>query len=293
MNPTTIRLGVAQPRAVADPDPEVNVARAADIVARAATAGAELLLFPEGYPGPTLRRPTAVYEAGPRMADAAAAHGVAVCWSRMELCDDGRYRLVVYVVDGQGRRVLRYARAHPATLPPSETEVWVAPGEDLAVFEVGGVPMGLIVCSELWIPEPTRVLAVRGAEVILSPAGGGFTSLTANWQIIARARAIENLCYVALTNNIFSDEVGAAMIAGPEHVMAASGVEELVVATLDLERVRWLRGRDDSIRDPKPFSSIPGLVRARRPELYEELVKPAGDLYDYFTEPDAGAAKGA
>lgn len=145
--------------------------------------------------------------------------------------------------------------------------------------------MGVVVCSELWIPELTRVLAIRGAEVILSPAGGGFTTLTENWQVIARARAIENLCYVALTNNIWDDERGAAMVAGPERVEASSGSGELVVATLDLARVRWLRGRDDSLVEPKPFSSIPGLVRARRPELYEDLVKPAPDLYDFFTEP--------
>ncbi len=46
--------------------------------------------------------------------------------------------------------------------------------------------------------------------------------------------------------------------------------------------VEWLRDRDDSIAEPKPFSSIPGLLRARRPELYEDLTKPAEDLFDYF-----------
>jgi predicted amidohydrolase len=144
--------------------------------------------------------------------------------------------------------------------------------------------MGVVVCSELWAPEPSRVLAIQGAEVILSPAGGGFTTLTANWQIIARARAIENHCYVALTNNIWDDEIGAAMVAGPEHVASASGVEDLIMATLDLERVRWLRRHDDSLKEPKPFSSIPGLTRFRRPELYEELTKPREDVYDFFTD---------
>ena len=152
------------------------------------------------------------------------------------------------------------------------------------MFELEGVKIGVIVCSELWVPEPTRVLAIRGAEILLSPAGGGFTSLTENWQLIARARAIENLMYVAMTNNIWSDERGAAMIAGPEHVVAASGYEELIMGTLDLERARWLRDHDDSIVEPKPFASIPGLVRFRRPELYGELAAPADDLYDFATD---------
>ncbi len=285
MASTSLRLGVAQPRTVVEPDAEVNVARAVEIAARAAALGADLILFPEGYPGPVLTKPRDSYEASPAMAAAAAAHGLAICWSRMELCGDGHYRLVVYVLDKRGRQVLRYERAHPATLPPDEARVWVAPGESLGFVTLEEVGVGIVVCSELWIPEPTRALALRGAQVILSPAGGGFTSLTDNWQSVVRVRAIENLCYVAMTNNIWRDEVGAAMIAGPEEVAVSSGTEEVLVATLDLDRVEWLRSRDDSMVEPKGFSSIPGLLRARRPEMYEDLVKPGPDLYDFHTPP--------
>ena len=289
MTAGSFRLAVAQPRTVVEPEAEHNVARAVELTARAAARGADLILFPEGYPGPVLTKPKDVYDAAAAMAAAAAESTIAVCWSRMERCGDGHYRLVVYVVDERGRQVIRYERAHPATLPPDEARVWVAPGEDgLALLELDGVQIGIIVCSELWIPEPTRVLALRGAEVILSPAGGGFTSLTENWQTIVRSRAIENLCYVAMTNNIWKDELGAAMIAGPEHVLVSSGTEELLLATLDLDRVEWLRSHDDSMVEPKAFSSIPGLLRARRPELYEDLVKPGHDLYDFHTPPDTG-----
>lgn len=281
----TLRLAVAQPRTVVEPDAEVNVARAVELAARAATLGAELITFPEGYPGPVLTKPKDDYEAGPGMESAAQEHGIAICWSRMERCGDGYYRLVVYVIDKGGHQVIRYERVHPATLPPDETRVWVAPGDSLAFLDLDGVGIGIVVCSELWIPEPTRALALQGAELILSPAGGGFTSLTENWQTIIRARAIENLCYVAMTNNIWRDEVGAAMIAGPEYVAVSSGTEELLLATLDLDRVGWLRSHDDSMVEPKGFSSIPGLLRARRPELYDDLVKPGPGLYDFHTPP--------
>ena len=217
----SVRLAVAQPRTVVDPDAELNVARAVELAARAADLGAKLILFPEGYPGPVLPRPKDVYEAGPAMEAAAGEHGIAICWSRMERCADGRFRLVVYVVDRRGRQVIRYERTHPATLPPDESRVWVAPGESLGFLELDGVAIGLVVCSELWIPETARVLALRGAELILSPAGGGFTSLTDNWQTIVRARAIENLCYVAFTSNIWRHEVGAAMIAAPSTCWSA------------------------------------------------------------------------
>ena len=122
------------------------------------------------------------------------------------------------------------------------------------------------------------MLAIRGAQLLLSPSGGGFTSLTGNWQLLTRARAIENLMYVAMTNNIWSQEMGAAMVAGPEHVVAHSPYDDLITADLDLARLRWLRDHDDSIIEPKPFASIPGLVRFRRPELYGDLVAPAEEF---------------
>jgi predicted amidohydrolase len=216
------------------------------------------------------------------MAEAAAAGSIAVCWSRVEACPDGEYRLVVYAVDSDGRVIARYPRAHPATIPPDETGYWTAPGEEgLVDFQLDGVHFGIVVCSELWVPEPTRVLALRGVEVLLSPAGGHFTSLLPNWQLLARARAIENLMHVVLTNNIWDGEAGAAMVAGPEHLVAAAASEELFYAQLDLARARWLRDHDDSIEEPKPFSSIPGLTRYRRPRLYSELTAVLAADYDF------------
>jgi len=61
------------------------------------------------------------------------------------------------------------------------------------------------------------------------------------------------LCYVALTNNILGNEVGSAMISGREIIEAASATEEMDLSSIDLERVRWLSSRDDSIKKPKSF----------------------------------------
>lgn len=284
----SIRLAVAQPTFVDGEHAERNVDVAESLVARAAADDADLVLFPEGCPGPSLRQPLDTYDPTARLQAAAAAHGIVVVWSRMERCRDQRVRLVVYAIERDGATVLRYERAHPATIPPVDEGhgVWTAPGPELCpVVELAGVPMAVVVCSELWVPESSRVSAVRGAEVLLSPAGGGFTSLTQNWLVMVRARAIENLCHVAMTNNIWGDEIGAATIAGPERVLISSGTEDLLVATLDLARARWLREHDDSIVEPKGFDSIPGLVRARRPELYGDLVASAADTYAFFDDP--------
>jgi len=279
-----LRLAVCQPLAAPTERRCDNVPRAIELIARGAAAGAELVVFPEHSPGPFL--PGEDFDATSAMIEAAKTHQVAVLWSRMEHCPDDRWRLVVYAHGPDGAQLIRYERTHPATVPACDTGAPVAPGEQLGLFNYAGVRFGIAVCSELWIPETTRCLALAGAEVILSPAGGHFTSLTANWQVIARARAIENLCHVVLTNNLYGVESGAALIAGPEHVLAAGGHEEIFVATCDLARARWLRDTDDSLAEPKPFDSIPGLLRARRPALYQALVTPRPDDFDYHRAGD-------
>ncbi len=290
--PDQIRLSIAQPRYIHGADSERNVGVAEELIARAAADDSDLILFPEGSPGPSLHQPRDGYDPTERMQTAASTHNIAVCWSRMEQGPDGNYMLVVYVLDQHGSLVARYERAHPATNHPSEANhgLWTAPGPELSpVFTIKDVPMGIVVCSELWPPESARVLAVKGAEVILSPAGGGFTSLSDNWQLIVRVRAIENLCHVAMTNNRWSDEPGIATLAGPERIIITSGTEELLTATIDLARARWLRDQDDSFSEPKGFDSIPGLVRARRPELYGALAARDGTAFDYFSDPTVTA----
>jgi predicted amidohydrolase len=279
--PDTLRIAVAQPPARDGEDELVKVDDAVATIAAAGRDGVELLAFPEAYPGP-IRAGTG-HDAMAAIAAAAAAARCAVCWSRIERGEDGLHRTVAYLHDRCGSVALRYERSHPATGDVHQvlSGVPMAPGEGLALADLGGLRIGILICSELWIPEIARSLAVRGAEVLLAPAGGAFPRVAPNWQLIARARAIENQCHLGLTQALFGNERGAALIAGPETLLAASEEPGLIVADADLERARWLRSADDSMREPKPFDSLPGLLRARRPELYEALSEPGGDLYDY------------
>jgi predicted amidohydrolase len=277
MPPAAFTVALAQPRAGGDVG---RIDWAVDAVHQAARLGAELLLFPEGYPGPM--RATERYDAAAPLAAAAAAAGCAVCWSRVEATADGRFHMVGYLHGPHGGQVGRYVRSHPATGDVHQvlSGTPIAPGPRLAdLVDLGGVRAGLLVCSELWLPEIARVLAIRGAEVLLAPAGGAFGPLRRNWRIIARARAIENHCYVAVTQSLFADERGLAMVAGPEDDVAELAGEGVLVARLDLQRPRWLRAADDSMAEPKP--SVAGLLRARRPELYGDLATAGDGLYDY------------
>lgn len=289
VQPDALRIGVAQPPAREGEDEEVKVEDAVATIAEAGRSGVELLAFPEAYPGPI--RAGADHDATAAIAAAAADARCAVCWSRIERGEDGLYRTVAYLHDRDGSVALRYERSHPATgdVHPVLSGVPMAPGPELALTEIGGLRVGVLICSELWIPEIARSLAVRGAEILLAPAGGGFHRVAPNWQLIARARAIENQCHLGLTQSLFGAERGAALIAGPEELLAVSEEPGLIVADADLERARWLRSADDSMQEPKPFDSLPGLLRARRPELYGALAEPRDGLYDYGAAARAGS----
>jgi predicted amidohydrolase len=289
--PDTLRAAVVQPRVLLDGPPGANTAEAAEAVALAGAEGARLVLFPEAYPGPL--RAGDPDAPGPVLAEAARRAGAYVVWGRVEAGSDSLWRVMSEVIGPDGAVFACTARTHPATGDVHRvlSGTAVAPGAELATVPVDGVPVGLLTCSELWLPEVARILALRGAEVILAPAGGGLGAVAENWRLVARVRAIENECHVLLTQGRYRGEPGCALIAGPEGVVAASEDRTVVVADLDLARARWLRERDDSMEDPKPFRSLPGLLRARRPELYAELAQPREGLYDYAGAALEGAAR--
>lgn len=283
--PETMRLAVAQPRIASVMPEESRVDQAVALADEAAGLGAELLVLPEGYPGPL--RITSVFDAEPAMASAAISHGLAICWSRVERGEDGGWRLVAYITGSDGQRLMRYERAHPATGDVHQvlSGTHLTPGSGFGIADLNGVRVGVLICSELWLPEVARVLTLKGAEVLLAPAGGGLHRVAANWQLIARARAIENQSHLGLTQHLFGDEAGSALIAGPERVLAATTSAGVIAADLDLARSRWLRATDDSMVEPKPFDSLPGLLRGRRPDLYSEICAPREGLYDYSQPP--------
>lgn len=281
MSRAGLRLAVAQPRIDGEAPEEQRTLDACELVAAAGSQGAELVLFPESYPGPITAGLD--HDAAPAIAAACREAGVAACWGRVEPSGDGRFVTVVLLTDRDGREAGRYVRSHPATgdVHPVLSGAPMAPGPAPGMFELSGLKLGVVVCSELWNPELCRVLALRGAEILLAPAGGGFRRVAENWRLMARARAVENEMFVALTQQLFGDETGSALIAGPEGLLAAETKPGLLVGDLDLERARWLRAHDDSMREPKQFSSLPGLLRARRPELYGELGAERDGLYDF------------
>jgi 5-aminopentanamidase len=110
------------------------------------------------------------------------------------------------------------------------------------------VTIGMLICSEVYVPELARLLALKGAEILFMPAGLWKSAQWDNWRVLMRARAIENLAYTATCQNILGEEpenAGLAMICSPEGVLVDSSQDGVFLADCDLDRLRMLRAAQD------------------------------------------------
>jgi deaminated glutathione amidase len=142
------------------------------------------------------------------------------------------------------------------------------PGEEIVTAPLGDADLGLTVCYDLRFPELYRVLAVEGAEVITVPAA--FTLFTGkdHWELLLRARAVENQCYVVAANQwgSFADgkaAYGRSLIADPWGVVLAEAPDEDCVISAEIDRARMedIRRRLPSLanRQPAAYRSPSGV----------------------------------
>jgi len=272
----TFRIAIVQPIAHPPGEDERNLADAVRAIEHAAHEGADFVCFPETYPGPW--RMPAGYDPIPALAAAAATHSVHVVFGTIEPIDRRAataYNLIVMAYP-DGRTPVRYRRTHPNgpwiyTGGPSWEFKYVA-GNEFPVFDTAHGKVGLAMCSEVYMPEVTRSLALRGAELIFMPAGTDKRRLWATWRTLIWARAIENLAMVVTTQNLFDHgQRGLAMVASPEEILFESTAAGLSVVDVDLERVRYLRSTRDEVGSSQACATKQGVLgpQWQRPELYD------------------------
>ena len=128
-------------------------------------------------------------------------------------------------------------------------------GDELVVTETaGGVEVGMSVCYDLRFPELYRILAIRGARVLTVPAAFTLATTRDHWEVLLRARAIEDQAFVIAANQVGEHAPGyrsggRSMIVDPWGVVIAQApdAETFVVADLDFERLRRIRAKLPSL----------------------------------------------
>jgi predicted amidohydrolase len=139
----------------------------------------------------------------------------------------------------------------------SDTE---QPGEEIVTSATGdGVELGLSVCYDLRFPELYRILALRGALVLPLPAAFTLPTTRDHWEVLLRARAIENQAFVVAANQIGTHPPhhrsgGRSMIVDPWGLVLAQAPdrEGVIVAELDLDRQEQIRRQLPSLANRRP-----------------------------------------
>jgi predicted amidohydrolase len=274
----TFRIAVVQPISHPPGEDERNVADAVRAVERCAHEGADFVCFPETYPGPW--RMPATYDPIPALAEAAATQGVHVVFGTIEPLDRkaGTAHNLIVMAYPDGRTPACYRRTHPngpwIYTGGKSWEFQYVAGNDFPVFDTKHGRVGLAMCSEVYMPEVTRALALRGAELIFMPAGVDKRRLWATWRTLIWARAIENLALVVTTQNLFShNDRGLAMVASPEEILCESTAAGTSFIDVGLERVRHLRATRDELGSSQHCAAKQGLLgpQWQRPELYDSF----------------------
>ena len=242
-------------------DVERNLSAAEALVARAAERGARLVALPENFAflrseGQAVPEPQALD--GPwvgRMAALAARLGITLLAGTVPeaVAGDARVRNTSVLIGPDGRTIAAYRKIHlfdidlPGMEPLRESRS-VAPGDEIVVADTPAGRLGLSVCYDVRFPELYRELARRGARVLCVPAA--FTERTgkAHWEVLLRARAIENLAYVLAPAQVGHHgggrtSHGQALIADPWGALVAQvpDGEGIALAELDFERQDRLR----------------------------------------------------
>jgi predicted amidohydrolase len=247
-------------------DRGANLSAALAMLERAAADGADIAVLPEyvDYLGPVEQEPApepADGEFASIFADAARRLSLwVVAGSYREVGPgDGRTFNTSLVFDRSGVLKATYRKVHlfdvdiPGRVAYQESRT-VAPGAELATVDVEGVRFGLSICYDLRFPELYRQLAVAGAQALLVPAA--FTAHTGqfHWEVLLRARAIENQCYVVAAAQTGEHEPGRScyghsMVVDPwgTVVSRAAGEVDLVLADLDVERMAQVRAELPSL----------------------------------------------
>ncbi|OBB86343.1 carbon-nitrogen hydrolase family protein [Mycobacterium sp. 852002-30065_SCH5024008] len=269
-----MRIALAQ--ILSGTDPAANLDLVREYSGRAADAGAKLVVFPEatmcrfGVPLAPIAEPVdGPWAAGVR--GIAADCGITVIAGMFTPAGDGRVKntLIAAGPGSPNEPDTHYDKIHLYDAFGFTESRTVAPGREPVVITVAGVRVGLTVCYDIRFPALYTELARRGAQLIAVCAswGAGPGKLD-QWTLLARARALDSMSYVAaagqadpgesLTGSGAPTGVGGSLVASPfgEVVASAGSAPQLVLADIDVDRVAKARESIAVLRNHSDFAQL-------------------------------------
>ena len=267
-----MKLGLVQMQVCADKEENLNRAKAA--VARLAEQGAEFVVLPEMFCCPYENSAFSAY---------AECYGDAVTTALSETARENRVYLVggssperdgdrlyntSFVYDRAGNLIARHRKAHlfDINIPNGqvfcESDTFTA-GDEVTVFDTEFGKIGLCICFDMRFPELCRKMVLLGAQLIVCPAAFNRTTGPAHWELMHRARAVDNQVFVAAAAPA-ADEDASYVSYG--HSLAVNPWGEVLVQAD--ENPCEILAELDFTKNEEIRASLP-LLSGMRPNLYK------------------------
>jgi N-carbamoylputrescine amidase len=255
---------------------ERNVDKAVRLAQIAAERGAQIVCFQElffthWFPKEMDRKHFTLAEnlKGPslgRMREVARTHEIVLVCPFFEEGEEGGFYNTAVVFDAGGEILGRYRKIHVPQIPLWEEKYYFAPGNlGFPVFHTRFAAIGIQVCWDNFFPEGSRILALKGAQIIFSPTAAAFASQK-RWETVISGNAISNGVFVFRVNRVGSEEkqdfYGKSFCVSPEGEMVdrPTGMKEgIALVEMDLGDVERVRREWSFFKD-------------RRPETYGEIL---------------------
>lgn len=242
-------------------DVERNITTAIDLVHQAAADGADIVVLPEmvDFRGDKEQVPAIKTDIpGPvssRFADIARDLGIWLLAGSIHENIPGQDRTynTSLLLNREGAEVARYRKLHlydvqiPGRVDARESAT-IAPGSDIVTADIEGHTAGLSICYDIRFPELYRALANEGAEIVFLPAMFMMFTGKDHWEVLLRARAIENQCFMLASGQHGMDARGVAtygrsMIVDPWGTVLATAPDGdgYAIARLDFASLQRIR----------------------------------------------------
>jgi omega-amidase len=236
-----------------------NVERAKSMIVAAKSRGSHLVLLPElwtsGYDlEHTQRHARTNLDVIEEIASLAAGENIWIGGSYILERNAALYNTFV-LLSPDGSR-WQYEKIHLFRL--MDEHLWLNPGDQMVAVDIEQNPTGLAICYDLRFPEIFRHYATGGAQMIVISAEWPAKRVN-HWQVLLRARAIENQVFMAAVNSV--GETGGEIFGGCSAIVSPAGEvlaegsaheEELLTAAIDLEEVAHARAYIPILSDRRP-----------------------------------------
>jgi len=283
-----IKCGLIQAHNVAPADAPIeeikktNIDNQMKLVEEAAKQGVQMLCFQEIFTTPYFcaEQQTRWYDAvekipdGPTvtlMQDVAKQHGMVLIVPIYEEEQTGVYYNSAAVIDADGKYLGKYRKTHiPHVAPGFWEKFYFRPGNlGYPCFDTAFARIGVYICYDRHFPEGARCLGLNGAEIIFNPSATVAGLSEYLWKLEQPAHAVANGYFVGAINRVGTEApwnigefYGQSYFCDPRGQIVAEGTrdqDELIVADLDMDKIKEVRNTWQFFRD-------------RRPDLYGPIV---------------------